>query len=143
MLEKFARGPVELVRKLNLMVDVLNMFLRGSGGGYIQVKKTGSAITYDLNVDKLLERIPKVAETHLAYAKDDAGAGTTLDCYLDTDTTGTEVTVNFSIIGGTNLNAALPRLSDGDLIFVENIKGSWYCKNLFADAEECDCYSAP
>ncbi len=40
----------------------------------------------------------------IAYCKDDAGAGTTIDCYLDTDATGTQITVNCSIHNGTNLN---------------------------------------
>ncbi len=78
-----------------------------------------------------------------AYCKDDAGAATTITCYLDTDATGQEVTVNFSIAGGGNCNTAIPRLSDGDMVFITKYEGSWYCDTVLQISEDCDCYSAP
>ena len=74
-----------------------------------------------------------------AYCKDAAGAGTTIDAYLDTDGTGTEVTVNCSVVGGSALNAAIPRLADGTLILVTKISGSWYCNTVFQASEDCAC----
>lgn len=50
---------------------------------------------------------------HLAYCKTNAPAAAFIICYLDTDVTGTEITVNCGIAGGGNLNEALPRLTDG------------------------------
>jgi len=74
---------------------------------------------------------------HIAYAKTDASTGSTLTCYLDTDGTGTEVTVNFLLSRATNLNAAGPRLQDGDAIIVTNIGGDWYAVQTFFGSEEC------
>ncbi len=67
----------------------------------------------------------------VAYVKTDAGAGLTVDVYLDTDATGEEVTVTCSIVDGAALNAATPRLLDGDQLFVIQIGGIWYCASLF------------
>lgn len=68
---------------------------------------------------------------HIAYCKTDAGEGNTLVCYLDTDTTGEEITVNFPFIFGTNnLEDCVPLLKDGDPVLVGKIvgKSGWYCK---------------
>lgn len=77
----------------------------------------------------------------LAYCKTDAGAGSTIVCYLDTDGTGTEITVNCNISGGSNLNAALRRLEDGDRMIVAKIGANWYCKEGFQGSEDCVCTS--
>ena len=76
---------------------------------------------------------------HKAYCKTDAGAATTIVAYLDTDTTGDEITVNCSIAGGGNLNAAIPRLANGTLIFVIEIDSTWYCTTVFQATEDCVC----
>lgn len=87
---------------------------------------------------------PTTNRMRKAYCKNDAGAGTTITCYLDTDGTGTEITVTCSVAqGGSALNAAVPRLKDGDLIFVSKIGATWYCTMIFMPSEDCDCYSAP
>jgi hypothetical protein len=71
----------------------------------------------------------------IAYCKDDAGAATTIACYLDTDGTGEEVTVQCLTPGGSsNLNTVVPRLSDGDPIIVIKISGTWYCSTIFEDS---------
>ncbi|KKN71365.1 hypothetical protein LCGC14_0420870, partial [marine sediment metagenome] len=74
-----------------------------------------------------------------AYCKADAGAATTIVCYLDTDATGTEITVNCQISGGGNLNACTRRLKDGNLIIVTNIGGTWYSTEGFDTTENCLC----
>lgn len=83
----------------------------------------------------------------LAYCKNDAGAGHTITCYLDTDGTGTEITVNCFIAqfgpNSGNLNAAIPRLADGDGILVTKIGATWRCLNIFQPSGDCDCYKAP
>lgn len=80
----------------------------------------------------------------IAYCKEDAPADNTIDCYLDTDATGTEITVTcFIAQGGSALNNAAPRLKDGDGIMVSKIGGTWYCLTTFDVDEECDCYEAP
>ncbi len=79
----------------------------------------------------------------IAYCKDDADATTSIDCYLDTDGTGTQITVSCSIMGGTKLNEALPRLEDGKWIMVTKIGATWYCMAPFQTTEDCDCFEAP
>lgn len=80
----------------------------------------------------------------VAYCKDDAGAAATIDCYLDTDATGTEITVTCLVAqGGANLNAVLPRLADGDPIMVSRVGGTWKSIMTFMPSEDCDCYETP
>jgi hypothetical protein len=74
----------------------------------------------------------------LAYCKAGAGSGSTIVCYLDTDGTGKEITVYCTICGGSALNSAFPRLSDGTPIPVWNHNGTWRCLWGFQDADE-DC----
>ena len=85
----------------------------------------------------------KRAMVHVAYCKDDAGSGSTITCYLDVDSTGEEITVNCHICGGSALNAAVPRLADGDEMLVSLMDGNWYCLTVFQTTEDCDCYEAP
>lgn len=81
-----------------------------------------------------------VSSVRLAYPVDDAGAGTTINCYLDTNLTGTVVTVSCSIFGGSDLNEASPLLNnDGNPIFVRSIGGMFWCVSLFDVVEECGC----
>ena len=52
-----------------------------------------------------------------AFAKAAASSGTTLVCYLDVDDAESEeITVNFEIPGGSNLNASLPKIVNGTMI---------------------------
>jgi len=83
-----------------------------------------------------------IGPIRIAYCKENAPADATIDCYLDTDATGEEVTVTCHIAqGGTALNAAAPRLADGDIIMVMNVEGTWRCLTTFDIDEECECYS--
>lgn len=54
-----------------------------------------------------------------AFVKTTPTTTTTVDCYLNTDATGKEVTVTCEITGGgTKLNEANPRLVDGCMFYV-------------------------
>ena len=78
----------------------------------------------------------------MAFVKTAPGAVTTVDCFLRTDTTGTEITVNCSVIGGSGtekLNAAVPRVVDGSLIFVQQFGTDWYCTQAFIATDDCEC----
>lgn len=95
------------------------------------------------------ERVQSARATRLdegsirkAYCKNNAGAGTTIVCYLDTDLTGIQKTVNCSIVGGSALNAAIPRLEIGDIIYVTCIGGAWHCLTVFQTTENCICSSS-
>jgi len=82
--------------------------------------------------------------SRIAYCKNDAGASDEIACYLDTDGTGTEVTVKCNISGGGDhyLNVAVRRLADGDPILVQKIGDDWSAQEGFQTSEDCDCYSA-
>lgn len=64
-----------------------------------------------------------------AYCKTDAGAGSTIVCYLDEDSTGDEITVNCTIVGGSGttpvLQDCLPFLNDGQEVIVSKINEDW------------------
>jgi hypothetical protein len=70
-----------------------------------------------------------------AFCKTDAGSGTTLVCFLDTDITGTEITVDFSIANGDNLNQASPPLTTGLRIPVYTVGGDWFFNGLLNGAK--------
>jgi len=76
----------------------------------------------------------------IAYCGADAGAGTTIACFLDTDTTGESVTVKCLTGGGGEslLNASVPRLSDGDPMFVIKHNDTWYSTTIFEDSQDFD-----
>jgi len=71
------------------------------------------------------------------YCKTAAGAGATIVCYLDTDATGEEVTVNCPVVDGSALNSAYPRLADGSLIMVWNDNDTWRSVMTFQTSEVC------
>ncbi len=75
-------------------------------------------------------------QVHQAFCKAAAGASAAITCFLDTDGTGTEITVNCSIIGATTLDDAYPRLVDGSKIFVIQISTSWYCVSPFIGSQQ-------
>jgi hypothetical protein len=75
---------------------------------------------------------------HYAFCKNDASTGTTITCYLDTDATGEEITVYCSMCRASNLNAAVPRLQDGDRISVIKIDGYWRSLQTFIGTEDCE-----
>jgi hypothetical protein len=77
--------------------------------------------------------------THIAYVKTTPGAVTEVDCYLDVDATGDEITVKCSIAGSVKLNAATPRIADGLPIFVQKFGDDWWCTTIFQKTEDCVC----
>ena len=83
------------------------------------------------------------ASDRMAFCKTDAGYGSTIQCYLDTNLTGKEVTVHCSISNASNLNEAVRDLEAGDWILVRFIGDQWRCTEGFQGWEECDCYEAP
>lgn len=79
-------------------------------------------------------------QVHKAFMKAAATSGTHDICFLDTDTTGDEINVDFSIVGGSNLNEAIGRLVDGSLVFVVLFGNDWFCiGSPFQGSEDCVC----
>ena len=62
-----------------------------------------------------------------AFCSEDAGSGNTLDCFLDTDETGTQVTVYFKLLNCSNLEDGHLTLTDGVPIPVMKRAGNWWC----------------
>jgi hypothetical protein len=129
-IENFPIDGSERNRRLNLLVNAARKLDNLAGDNLIKITSTEHGKTIKLDFNKLMERVPKFGVgggIRKAYVKDTPAAVETVDCYLDTDATGTEVTVNCSVIGGTALNSALSRLADGELIFVAYVGGEWWC----------------
>jgi len=73
-----------------------------------------------------------------AYCKDFGEVSNTVICYLDTDLTGEEITVECEIVGGTALISAVPRLEVGKLLWVTNDSGTWRHVGIpFNGSEDC------
>ena len=145
MIQKLQRKSLGAMQDaINRLIDEVNANTNFVGDGTIQVKRAGRATSIEANINQITQRIAKVKPTtpHLAYCKTAAPAATAITCYLDTDATGTEISVSCSIAGGGNLNAAVPRLTDGLPIIVSNIAGTWHCETVFQASEDCDCYTA-
>lgn len=72
-----------------------------------------------------------------AFVKTTPGAVSAVACYLDTDNSDTEVSVNCAICNGSALNSASPRLADGDDMLVAKIGANWWCLTIFQTSETC------
>lgn len=86
---------------------------------------------------------PSVIGVRKAFCKEDAGEGNTIAAYLDTDETGQEVTVTCTIANGSDLNEAVPVLTDGLEIPVHRdiVEGEvvWKCYWPFEGSKDCVC----
>jgi hypothetical protein len=144
MLDEFKQGPPGLIRRINELVRMCKQVWNMRGDGTITVRRGENGIVVGLDINQLLPKIPKVAggtatDVRTAFCKTDAGGGAAIYCYLDTDHTGEEVLVMCQICGGTNLNSAFPRLSNGDRIFVieKGDPASWWALQVFQATEDC------
>jgi hypothetical protein len=81
------------------------------------------------------------AEVRKAFVKTTPGAAETVTCWLsDTDGQGDEITVNCCVVNGSALNSAIPRLVDGEPIYVaQTPNGDWVCLTVFQTSEDCVC----
>ena len=135
-----------MLPKLNMMWRNLQGLTQMQGDPYINVRRAGTGVTLNLNIQTLRRRLVRVGGgggASMAFVKAAPGAVTTVDCWLSTvDNTGTEIEVNCSVIGGSGsekLNAAVPRLVDGSLIFVQQFGSDWYCTQAFIATDDCEC----
>ena len=72
-----------------------------------------------------------------AYCKTAAGAGFNIQCYLDTNLTGTEITVYCNTFEATALSACIPLLTAGRVIPVYKVGEYWFCAWWFSGTELC------
>ena len=147
MVDRFVKGPRRAVSKLNTMVDKVNALDRIAGDQFIHITKQGDSYKLGLDIARLLAYLPILRSSgggsviRKAYAAAAAGAGTTISCYLDEDGVGDPVTVYCEIAGGSALNAAIPRLADGDMICVWKDGDDWRSIMTFQTSEDCLCSS--
>ncbi len=144
MAEPFTQGNPEFVRKLNLMVREVNSLKRMQGDPFIRVESNDAGTTFRLNMGEVIKRIPRYRGSgggiRRAFVKTAPGATTTLVCFLDVDTTGTEINVVCTIYGGGNLNEAHPSFVDGDELWVafNTIADEWQNVTRIDGSEECE-----
>tara|TARA_Y100000310_G_C20662497_1_gene805546 strand:+ start:1160 stop:1843 length:684 start_codon:yes stop_codon:yes gene_type:complete len=128
------------MHKLNESIKAVNRLNNLVGDGIIKVNKTTAGVSLALDIGQVAARMPKIfgtsAQVRKAFCKNAAGAATTIDCYLDTDGTGEEVTVSFNIAGGGNCDKAIPRMADGTPIFVRDVGGTWECVTTLQAIDE-------
>jgi len=73
-----------------------------------------------------------------AFVKTTPVSGTTVACYLDSDNSDMEVSVNCNICGGSDLSSVLAHLVDGDDLMVAKVGGDWYALGSpFQDMDIC------
>lgn len=86
-----------------------------------------------------------VGQNAPAWVQTTPGAVTSVVCWLNEDDgQGATISVPIRIIGGGNLNGAVPRLTDGDPIVVTKYRTEaggtvWACPTLFAASKACAC----
>jgi hypothetical protein len=125
------------------LITTGDLYAKGTNGIYFN--DTNTEIWEDTSgnlsfKDDVFEGTTTLRELQIrkAYCKNNAGHDNTMVCYLDDDiSAGNEILVEFSITqGGAALNQAIPRLTDGDLIFVTYVAadGKWYCVSPFQNS---------
>lgn len=126
----------ELLRKVEEMIE--NRFADLRPDVYEIIEEY---ISNENNVNNLRNLIRVISpKIHKAYCNGAAGAATTITCYLDTDATGEEVTVNCDTNGGGNLNVSVPLLKDGQLLYVVKLGNDWYAFEKFNTGQTAIAY---
>ena len=78
-------------------------------------------------------------QTAIAYVKTTPGAVTSLSCWFsESDSAGQTISVPCTVAGGGNLNAAIPRVTDGLKITVTKNGATW-STGVFQATEDCAC----
>ena len=154
MILPFRQFNIKMLDKLNRWLREFNKLNDLRGDEFILIKKSGAGTVVSFNLAKARERIAKKGgdsanPTVRAACTADAGAGSTIAAtlYKSDGTTGAAITVHCNISNGSALNAATPRLEDGDDIFVtlsnfDNAgtpESRHYCVSNFQTTEDCAC----
>lgn len=72
-----------------------------------------------------------------AFCKTVAGEGNTLQCFLDKDNTGEEVTVYFTLLNCEDLSEGHLSLADGTPIWVAKRADNWWCTTPIEGSGDC------
>jgi hypothetical protein len=159
MAEKIIGGSRSFNRKYNNMVDEVNG-RRGmpQGDGRISFQGGANGSVPTVSMGQTRKRVANVRASGLAggirraITTEAATANDHITCNLYDNngveqTTGDEsgIEVYCSIMDGTALNAAVPRLEDNDDLFIVSMpydnagtpEQRWYCVSLFNGSEDC------
>lgn len=150
---KLSRNKPVRGKDLDSLIDAVNRSsnITGRRGVYIKNTPTGIALWGVMSAEEAKDTL--TAKVRRAITTQAAPAATYITANLY-DSSGIEITsgdesainIHCSVIGGVNLNAAVPRLEDNDDIFVAKIPyasasevvNRWYCINLFQKSQACD-----
>lgn len=139
--DTFSGGSKSARDKLNRLRSDTTAVGNIRGDNLIHVVSNQSGYSFTFDVQKLISMLPTASlgasGLRLAYCKTAAGTGSTIVCYLDTDTTGQEITVNCILFESSNLNTCKPTLTDGQAIPVFQVGANWYCAWWFMLGEAC------
>jgi hypothetical protein len=117
----------------NSLINVVNKLNSVTGRNGVRVSNTpyGMTILGSSTAGTVLRK---------AFVSGEAEVSPIIDCFLDVDSTGEEITVLCEIAGGANLSEAIPRLEDGDLIYVipdTDTEGGWRSVMTFQATADC------
>lgn len=136
---------------IEVSVEVLNLLEADPEAEYVAHLTMGDLIKAwqfpdDSSTKRWIGTPLRPDRRRIAFCKDDAGIGDTIDCYLDKDVTGTVITVHAAVSqGGGDLNDCGARLKQGDPLFVERIHDAdgnnyWWCTGMpFIPGLYCTC----
>ncbi len=140
-IQRFTKGNPETVAMMNELVHAINNALRMTGDGFVNVQRSPTGTTLSLSMNELKTRFMNFGggtEIRKAFASVAAGASGTIACFLDTDGVGGTVDVVCEVADGeTDLNSALPRLRDGDMIHVYKDGDTWRSIMTFQASGPC------
>lgn len=157
-----------MLKPLNILWAKVASIDNMRGDDFISVKRTGFGTTIGMNLAAVRRRVAKGGGAGIdsttpgiirkAQVSEPAGLGTTIKADLYDYTTGVlatsgdeyDVDINCRISGGSDLNEAVPRLEDGDTIFVSlnsrwtgtATDSTWDCVTVFSGSEDCTCEQA-
>jgi len=148
-INKFNRNKVVRGRDLDTLINKVNALshIRGSGGISVMTGPLGTSLIGNASLGLSATNVRRAITTQAAPAAKYITANLYGSDGIEI-TTGVEsgLHVYCSIIGGVNLNGAVPRLTNDTDMFVtktpyssaSSIAQRWYCVNIFQKSQDCD-----
>ncbi len=115
-LKPLSAGQRPTQQEYNKLIKAVNglMNMKGRNGITVRTSPFGTTL-----IGSPTSAVGTVGTTlRKAFAAQDAPAGNDITVFLDADATGSARTITCEIVGGSDLNNALPRLVDGSLFYV-------------------------
>lgn len=147
-----------ILKPLFVMWEKVSRLDNMRGDGFISVKKLGAGTTINLNIIEVMRRVSRVGgvggggsfgSVVRAACTENAQSDNIIEAtlYESDGTAGAAIDVYCNISNGSALNEAVPRLENGDDIFVTrsmvDVTGTptarYFCVSNFQVSEECVC----